>query len=185
MEKQYKNLSEYEAKDIAGYEGLYAVTKCGKIYSHSRTEAINGSYRLRKGRWLKFDTIKGGYLRANLYKDGIRKRKLVHVIVAEQFIPNPDNKPCVNHVDNDRTNNHVSNLEWCTHQENIDHAVKQGRTEHGTDRYNSILNDQKALEIFNSTNTHRSLAEQYGVSNYLIWAIKSKTRWKHIHKGDS
>lgn len=67
-----------------------------------------------------------GYDVVDLYKNGNRQTERIHRLVAEAFIPNPDNKPEVNHKDGNKRNNHISNLEWATKRENIDHAVKHG-----------------------------------------------------------
>jgi hypothetical protein len=66
------------------------------------------------------------YLSINLYYNGKHKFRTVHRIVAEAFIPNPDNLPCVNHIDGDKTNNHYKNLEWCNHSNNMKHAYESG-----------------------------------------------------------
>ena len=69
---------------------------------------------------------KKGYLAVDLYRDGRRKTERVHRLVAEAFVPNPDNKPEVNHIDGNRYNNNASNLEWVTHKENVHHAWDNG-----------------------------------------------------------
>ena len=89
-------------KDIKNYEGLYAITEDGQVWSY------------RKQRFMKLSAEKHGYLMANFWKDGTFKRFLVHRLVADAYIPNPDNLPQVNHKDENRHNNSVSNLEWCT-----------------------------------------------------------------------
>ena len=83
-------------------------------------------YREGKPSPLKPDVGNYGYRRVTLSTNGKIVRKLVHRIVAETYLPNPDNKPQVNHIDNDRGNNAVSNLEWCTVSENALHGIKQG-----------------------------------------------------------
>lgn len=89
---------------------------------------INGNvYREGKTNPLKPDKGTMGHSRVTLSHDGITKRYLIHRMVAETYIPNPHDKPHINHIDNNPLNNHVSNLEWCTHSENMLHCHKQGR----------------------------------------------------------
>ena len=102
-------------KDIQGYEGAYQVDENGNVYS------------IRKKKMLKAWKNRFGYLKVSLWKDNRGKQFAVHRLVAQAFIPNPENKPQVNHIDCDRTNNNVDNLEWVTNQENHDWSVKLGR----------------------------------------------------------
>lgn len=101
------------------YEGLYEVSNFGRVKSLG-----NGNSNNSKERILKPDTDRNGYLKVLLYKDGKRKKNLVHRLVAEVFIPNPDNLPCVNHKDENKTNNSVENLEWCTHEYNNNYGTR-------------------------------------------------------------
>ena len=94
-------------KDIKGYEGLYAVTSCGKVWS----------YYSKK--FLKLFADKDGYLHVNLHKDGKMKHYSLHRLVAEAYLPNPENLPQVDHIDNDKTHNYVNNLQWITHRDNV------------------------------------------------------------------
>lgn len=94
-----------EWKDIEGYEGLYQVSSQGRIKSLDRN-TTNGKIR-------KFQTSKSGYLSVTLSKNGVVKRQSVHRLVAEAFIPNPNNLPQINHKNEDKTNNSIENLEWC------------------------------------------------------------------------
>jgi len=87
-----------------------------------------------------------GYLSVSV---GGRKR-LVHRLVAENFIPNPNDKPCVNHIDGDKTNNHVSNLEWVTHKENSHHAWKIGINEILRENNSKIVLDTSTGVYYNS-----------------------------------
>ena len=102
-------------RDIIGYEGRYQVSDLGNVKSLFRHKKI-----------LKPAKDKDGYLKVVLYKDGERKNFFVHRLVAETFIPNPENKPEVNHDDGNKENCCVSNLYWATKSENMQHAFKNG-----------------------------------------------------------
>ena len=95
-------------KDITGYEGLYQISSWGRVKSFHRN----------KEKLLKLNPVKDGYLCVYLFKNGKGKQHQVHRLVAQAFIPNPDNLPCVNHKDEVKTNNHVGNLEFCSYQYN-------------------------------------------------------------------
>ena len=103
----------------------YSVTEDGRIYSHSRVDRTG---RLHKGRWIKLTVSQDGYYKVVLHlgQRGKSITRRVCRLVAEAFIPNPENKPCVNHLDGDKLNDSVNNLEWCTHKENTVHAWKEG-----------------------------------------------------------
>lgn len=102
-------------KAIKGYEGIYEVSTDGRVRSLKRNNYIMSGLK-----------VTHGYIAVALSKEGTRSMKLLHRVVAETFIPNPDNKPQVNHINGIKSDNRVSNLEWVTAQENIDHAIKTG-----------------------------------------------------------
>ena len=90
--------------------------------------SINGEvFRKGKTKPLKPDIGKQGYQRVTLSHEGKTQRFLIHRLVAECYIPNLNNLPYVNHIDNNPMNNSVSNLEWCSHSENMLHCYKQNR----------------------------------------------------------
>ena len=95
--------------DIKGYEGLYAVTFSGKVWSY------------RKNIFLK-PFLSRGYLKVRLYKNGTNEQKFIHRLVAEEFLRNPQNLPQVNHKDENKQNNCAENLEWCDTKYNINYG---------------------------------------------------------------
>ena len=82
-----------------------------------------------------------------MYIDGKAKTYLVHRVVAQVHLPNPDGKPEVNHKDGNKSNNAVWNLEWVTSQENVNHSVETGLVKRGSERPNSKLSDSEVIEL--------------------------------------
>lgn len=106
-------------KDIEDYEGLYQVSNLGNV----RSLNYNGTHKIKE---MAHQLMRKGYLRVHLSKNNKSKRISIHRLVAETFIPNPNNLPQVNHIDGNKQNNCVSNLEWCTNLENQRHAWNNG-----------------------------------------------------------
>lgn len=97
-----------EFREVVGFEGLYEVSNYGRVR--------------RNGRILKPWKNRKGYLHVDLSKNGIRRKALIHRLVAQSFIPNPNNYPEINHKDENKTNNAVDNLEWCTREYNNNYS---------------------------------------------------------------
>ena len=112
-------------KDVVGYEGLYKVSNKGKVFS---VERISLQGRKIGGQSLKPARSKYGYLWVILCKNGKTKAKYIHRLVAQAFIPNPNNFPQVNHIDEVKDNNNVKNLEWCTSKYNANHGTRNERS---------------------------------------------------------
>ena len=114
-------MSEGEVwKDVVGYEGIYKVSNKGNVYS---VERISSQGKKCGGRILKPVRNRNGYFKVDLSINGVRKGKYIHRLVTKAFIPNPENHPEVNHIDEDKANNNVENLEWCTSRYNTNHGT--------------------------------------------------------------
>lgn len=110
-------------KDIIGYEGLYQVSDRGRVKSLSKYDRLG---RFHSERILSMCDNGKGYLVVNLKVNGSQRMRTVHSLVATAFLPNVENKPCVNHKDGNKRNNSAENLEWVTFSENTIHAVENG-----------------------------------------------------------
>lgn len=110
-------------KEIKGNREIYEVSNFGNVRTKDR-EGARG--RNIKGHVLAQHDNSNGYPRCDMNVDGKPKSYLIHRLVANLFIPNPDNKPFVNHIDGNKHNNTVNNLEWCTRSENEKHAWRTG-----------------------------------------------------------
>lgn len=107
---------------IPSYEGIYEISDTGLV-KNLRNDSKNRTY---PGKILKPGETICGYQFVILSVNGKVKNKLIHRLVAEVFIPNPNNLPEVNHKDGNKCNNSVENLEWCTHRDNLKHSVDTG-----------------------------------------------------------
>ena len=104
-------------KDIHGYEGLYRISNFGQVYS------------VKRKKLLKLINSHHGYKRVRLYTNiNEWKTFAVHRLVAQKFIPNPNNLPEVNHKDDNHSNNNVDNLEWCTRKYNVNYGNRTSKT---------------------------------------------------------
>ena len=115
-------------RDVVGYEGLYKVSNLGRVRSFDWKIIITGVQKqpvdgIRKGRILNPSENPKGYFDVTLHKDKKPKRVRVHRLVAQAFIPNPENKPYIDHINTIRTDNRVQNLRWATQKENCNNKL--------------------------------------------------------------
>ena len=125
-------------KDIKKFEGIYQVSNLGNIKS------LNNN-KTKKEKILKLNKDKKGYLYVDLYKNNKSKRFVVHRLVAEAFIPNPENKPCIDHINTIRDDNRVENLRWVTYKENCNNPL--------TRKHNSEVRSGKNHHMYGKHHT--------------------------------
>ena len=132
----YKNLSLEDIegeiwKDIKGYEGLYQVSNMGRVKGIERyVKTKNGIVRHKKEKILKqgiSSRLQRKSLTVILSREGVQKTFSVHRLIAIAFIPNPENKPQVNHINENPLDNRLTNLEWVTAKENANHGTRNER----------------------------------------------------------
>ena len=149
-------------KDIEGFED-YTIDEKGNIYSK------------RKRKYLKQTINKFGYCKVTLQKDKYKKVFSVHRLVAQAFIPNPKNKPQVNHIDSNRQNNNVKNLEWVTHKEQKTHEIKNGLCDKNIEAL-KISNKKRAIPIIFKENKYSSVREASRKTGICQWTIRKYGR---------
>jgi hypothetical protein len=167
-----------------------------KIYENYGIDEFGKVYGMN-GKALKPATDLKGYLRVGLTIKGKLCTKKVHRLVAEAFIPNPNNKPCVNHRNGVKNDNNVDNLEWCTYKENTQHAIDNylfyfnsskesiNKTiKRGSLNGMALLDEKMVLEIRNKFKkrvyTRKMLSIEYGVTECCIKDVILKRTWKHV-----
>ena len=124
----------------------------------------------------------GRYNKVTLSIDGKQRQFLVHRIIAELFIPNPENKGEVNHINGIKTDNRVENLEWVTPQENQQHSVRIGLKPLGTELWNGKFTREQVMTIIEERKNGKTITElsaKYGVDETTISAISRGLRYKH------
>lgn len=149
MEFTQEELRNEIWKDVPSFEGFYQASTLGRIQSLERSiikKDGKSNYIKETIRIVTFN--KYGYLNVTLHKISYHKTYSVHRIVANTFIPNPDNKPQINHKDGIKTNNRACNLEWATPKENIHHAWENGLAE--SSRLNMSERAKKRIGGLNS-----------------------------------
>lgn len=119
-------------KDVKGYEGLYQISNFGNVksfigYDHSKKKYV-------KREKILTPSI-GEYKKVQLFKNKKRSTYYIHRLVAQSFVPNPNNYRIVNHKDENKYNNYADNLEWCTHQENMNYGTKQNKHSNKISKY--------------------------------------------------
>lgn len=154
-------------KDVPNYEGYYQISTLGRLKSLSRVVKKGNGVRRTVERIIPTHTGKHGYKIKLLCKEGVNRLYSIHRIVAITFIPNPENKEQVNHLNSLRDDNRVSNLEWVTRSENMIHGVKFGNVK------SSVIIDTVTGKEYNGAN---EAAKDSQYSAHHIWSMLNRHR---------
>lgn len=172
-------------KPIKGFEGKYEISDKGEVISLPRelkTPTITYISKERKSKGYK--TYKG-YLAYDFRSSG-GKTVFVHRLVAEAFIPNPENKPQINHINGIKTDNRVENLEWCNNSENQIHAFKNDLQKGNFKHPNSKLNYEQVIFIKNNFNKSKprysihKIAKMFNVCDATVKQIINGLSYKNV-----
>ena len=158
-------------RQIKNYEGLYDISSSGRVYSHITDKFLSAS------------RVANHYEAVALYKNKKPSSRMVHLLVAEAFLPRDSFNKQVNHIDGNKYNNEVINLEWVTPAENSKHAIETGLfNPRGEGQWGSIQKEKDVIDILNQYGFEKTekIAHKYGVTPSTITAITTGKNWKHL-----
>lgn len=170
------------------FADFYLISSEGRVRALDRVVTeVNGKQRIHKGRIITPKRT-GLYLGVSLFSSPISERFYLHRLVAAAFVPNPENKPHVNHINFNRYDNRVSNLEWVTPGENTHHSrmagrVKPGNMKKGEDHHFAGLSEEAVRWLRLTWEPYDSVADlsrKYGVTAQAIYAMLKGKTWKHV-----
>lgn len=173
-------------KPIKNYEGWYEVSNFGRVRSLDRfvNHSNKGFKSLRKGKIISPGKTKDGYLFVHISKNQKSQNLRINRLVAQTFIPNPNNYPQVNHRDEDKTNNKFSNLEWCTakYNDNYGSRNKKVAKERGK-RVAQLTLDGQVVHVWSSA--HECVQAGFNYGNVCACCrgkrnVHKGYRWKYV-----
>jgi len=169
---------------IIGLEGVFDGSNLGRVKSLERLSPYKHSFRRVKEKILTASLDDKGYYRYCLHHNRQYDNFLLHRLIAIHFIPNPENKPEVNHIDGNTKNNDFWNLEWNTPKENIENAFKSGlmSSRKGIKNNGSKLTELQVLEIreLHGKITQAKISDLYGLNISTVYNIIKRKSWNHI-----
>lgn len=159
-----------EWKDIEGYEGLYEISNLGRVRSLDRIVVYsNGRKYFYKGEILKLKVDKYGYNIISFCKNGKHKTYTIHRLVASAFIPNTENKSCIDHINTIKTDNRVENLRWVTNKENMNNPLTLnkyfGKSNHNS---RSVFQFNKNMELIKKWDTIKDASKNLNINQSCI-----------------
>lgn len=170
-------------KDIKAYEGLYQISNSGNVRSLDRYETNGRTMILYKGKMLSkaISHSNKGYYIVSLSKKGKSTKKYIHRLIAEAFIPNPNNYPCINHKNENKLDNRIENLEWCTDIYNINYGNRNKKASKNiSKRIVQISKDNKIIKVWDSIDKAQKELKISNISSCCL--NKRKTSGGYIWK---
>jgi hypothetical protein len=173
-----------EFKDIPGWEGYYQVSNLGVVRSLNRTVvSVTGKVYNRKSKIMPQHTNEDGYKIVYLSRNGRDITMGVHRAMGLAFIPNPKNKPMINHLNSNRADNRLDNLEWCTNAENIQHSFDMGISSNKGEKHpRAVLTMGKVRAIREELakgKTPLQVANLLGVKRRNVYAVRDRQNWNY------
>lgn len=166
-------------KDIKDYEGYYQISNLGKIHSCDRFVKTKGnSERFVPGRSILPYIGHGGYYYVSLYKENKNKSYTLHRLIAETFIPNRENLPCVDHINTIRTDNSIKNLKWCSFKENNNNQKTIEHKRNASNHY-GVLQISKEGDVIAEFESSRQIEEILGIKRKSIQTAISRKQKSH------
>lgn len=166
---------ECQVSDVNGFEGRYQISSEGNVIS------------LISGKTLSPGTKPGGYKFVGLSPSKGAKPiyKMVHRLVAEAFVQNPDKKAEVNHIDGNKCNNNARNLEWVSRSENATHGFDAGLMVHGFEHHFCKLTPEQVRGIYQAEGKYRDIGIEFGVCAQTVCNIKKKTAYRRFLEAEN
>lgn len=165
-------------KSVKGYEGLYEISNHGRLKKLAKSWKCGWNTTINREESITLGNKNSyGYLDFDFCKNGSSKKTKIHRVVAQHFLPNPDDHRVINHIDGDKTNNHVSNLEWCSHKTNNEHAyINKLRKPKLTNEEVINIREMYATGKYSIPR----LATLHNVHYGTIQCVVTRKTWKHI-----
>ena len=163
--------------ELFEFSGFYRISKNGEVASIQRNGTVSDQ------RLIKPTISTNGYMKVSLRCNGKRYTRNIHRMLAQTFIENKENLPCVNHIDGNKLNNSLLNLEWVSYSRNTQHAYDNGLTKVAKGESKSMLTNKDVLNIVKMKKdggTLRGIAKEFGISASSVSDIVLGRTWSHV-----
>jgi hypothetical protein len=170
-------------KDVPGWEGFYQVSTYGRVRSIPRKVPTWRGWRISPDKVLTPSIGDAGYKQVVLCRNGNGVNFTIHTLMVLAFIPNPESKPEVSHINDVKTDNRLENLEWATRVENSRRAIQNNKYRQGSRCSQAVLTERDISSIRRRLARGESgaaIGRSLGVTGQMISAIKNRKWWRHV-----